>query len=647
MEIKAAILPRVKPLAFQAIKLPESQAGKSTELQPKASQTMLPTMSKPFFGITQPRFSALINEDYNVIWRRSERLNAKTISAALQAMLSHNAIKKAKEDPSTLKFFLDGIDSNNDDPVDRAALADTMALTDRPVDVIVREVAGNLSMLALQSATGKRMIYAGGEIILGPAEAFAGYKRYDDHEVVRELQNEYVRDLEYKIMQRAGIKDRAYLFNNDLNSSFQMNSLQALAKGENGLVDAVIVGFDRVVTREDLDKYLLQNKLTAKQKENFLSNYHNVYKIPSRLLAEYSPQSIPKASLPNSAIPDINKYMLPSEMLQHVKKNSATSESLLTFYEPNISDEFSKVDAKHIPLSIEVHKKDIKPSYRIIENIPNKRALLEDDVVFFNDDFDEETGHAVATNISLLDQKKRLSLNPSNIKILVNSPGGTVWSGLHIRNTIHHAKTKVDVIVTGEAASCGAFLMSSATGNRFMTKNARLMIHDTWRSISQTDIKSYNQGVDSSKHKTILVVDAVARASGRTFKQAWKDMKINVYMNPLEAIFYGPKGLCDAILVGDNKAITKQDVYDYLVETLGSEEKADKAIKKQISGLRVGKDKWKPEDHNENDPFENPLKTIEAVAAKKARDISEIPQLKDSVPRPEEKIVDYRIVAKV
>jgi hypothetical protein len=128
-------------------------------------------------------------------------------------------------------------------------------------------------------------------------------------------------------------------------------------------------------------------------------------------------------------------------------------------------------------------------------------------------------------------------------------------------------------------------------------------------------------------------VEAISIASGRPLAQVWEDMKIDVWLNPLESMFYGEKGLTDVILVGQEKAITRQDVLTYLNEALGSPDAAQAYLKKRLDGLRSGNRSWRPEDHPENDPFENPLKTIQEVAKRSAKPLAQISQMADSLPR--------------
>lgn len=636
-------------------------------------RVLLPAVPRPFFNARPLRFGGLIEEDYHMELRSAAPINPNTTSTLLQGLLVRNAIKKAINDSSTLKLFLDSDWTDWFAGTSRAALADVFRLVDRPVDVVVRENLNDLGMLALQSATGKRLMYEGAMLALGPVQEMANYQRNDDHAVDREWSNEYVRDLEYAIMKRAGVRSRAKLYWQDLNGAAWLNALQALAYGQKGLVDAVVVKFDRVVTREDLDRYLAQQELSDEKKREFLSNHLNIRKIPSRTLAEFSPRSIPPKADKSVVPSDVRRYrswreiadahdqkkyqeeqdllidsalstvaLLAGEQVKTAPLPASSSPNPLTFYKQD-EDGIHAIPFYKVPLGAEARMENTVGKRIFMSNLSESRGLLEDDLIYFNDAFVDESARQVTRAIGDLDRKKRQARMRSNIKILVNSPGGSIASGLDIRSAIQHSKTKVDVMVTGMAASCGAFLVASATGNRLATPNARLMIHDAWWSDPPTTHKLYNQSQDTGVMVTRAFADAIAQASGRPFNEVWQDIKMDVWLNPLEAMFYGKKGLVDAILVGDNKAITRADVRAYLHETLGGEKATNQYLRERLKSLRVGRLHWKPEDHNERDPFDNPLKTIEAVAKKAARDIGEIPELADSVPRPVVD-VDQRVV---
>lgn len=638
-----------------------AETGRSIEHEAATSQP-LPAVPRPYFASQPPtvKFCGLLNEDYHAEMRINEAINPTSVSALKRALLLRNMVKKAKGDTSTLKLFLDAGNAEGHRNVSRAALADMFRFIDRKVDVIVKENLDQYGMMALLSTTGKRFMYDGARLSLGPIQDGASYMRNDDHQIRREWNIEYTRDLEYLLMSRTGVTDRSKVFWDDLSSARDYNALQALHYGTKGLVDAVIVGFDQVVTREDLEKFVKKRKMSGEKLKEFLSDSHNIKKIPSRNLKDYAPESIPSATK-NPKIKDLSVYVSPKEQATPAPtpapaaatagtaKPAEEEDKTLTLYVPGDKGSFVKTAADKLPLGNRVKNKDLKAGRLFVDHLSSPRSIIEDDVIFFNDGFADETAEQVTDALVSLDKKKRDQKDPSHIKIVVNSPGGSISSGLDIRSTIAQAKTPVDIIVNGMAASCGAFLVSSATGNRFATPNARIMIHDAWWSRPLETTRNYNENMDGLDQVTQLFVKAIAMASGRPFKAVWQDMKVDVWLNPLEAMFYGSNGLVDGILVGENKVITRQNILDhlnaspYLAEKYGTATPAEAYLKDRMKTLREGKRQWKPEEHNNSDPFENPLETIETVATKASKPLNEVTDLAGSVPRPENPI-DYMIV---
>src|SRR5688572_5124977 len=100
--------------------------------------------------------------------------------------------------------------------------------------------------------------------------------------------------------------------------------------------------------------------------------------------------------------------------------------------------------------------------------------LLKDRIIFLGDQVDQHTANLIIAQLLFLqseDAKK-------DIFLYINSPGGAVYDGLAIYDTMNHIKPDVQTICVGLAASMGAFLLSSgAKGKRFALPNSNVMIH--------------------------------------------------------------------------------------------------------------------------------------------------------------------------
>lgn len=99
--------------------------------------------------------------------------------------------------------------------------------------------------------------------------------------------------------------------------------------------------------------------------------------------------------------------------------------------------------------------------------------LLQDRIIILNDQVANITAYGVNMQLMYLD-----NIDPSKpINMYVNSPGGSVYDGMSIYDTIKSLKCKVNIIATGMAASMGAFLLATGTGLRTCTPEARVMVH--------------------------------------------------------------------------------------------------------------------------------------------------------------------------
>jgi hypothetical protein len=149
---------------------------------------------------------------------------------------------------------------------------------------------------------------------------------------------------------------------------------------------------------------------------------------------------------------------------------------------------------------------------------------------------------------------------------------------------------------------------------------------------------------------------SVAKACGRNLDAVLKDFRQDTWLNPLESMFYGSKGLLDGILVGPGKVVTRNEVLDYLktdpevqsylTEKFGAKNNVDKYLKDRIRKLREPNKVHDPiawEAANGRDPFDNPLKTV-MLAGAQAKPIAET-SLKGSAPRPQ-KVIDQFIIGR-
>lgn len=167
--------------------------------------------------------------------------------------------------------------------------------------------------------------------------------------------------------------------------------------------------------------------------------------------------------------------------------------------------------------------------------------LLKDRIIFLGEDVNEHTANVVIAQLLFLaydDPKK-------DIKLYINSPGGSVYDGLGIYDTIQLIEPDVQTIGIGLQASMGAFLLSSGTkGKRCALPNSRIMIHQpssgTRGKITDQEI-TLREGIFLKKRLN----EILAKNTGQKITKIEKDGDRDYWMSAEEAKDYG---LIDEVL---------------------------------------------------------------------------------------------------
>lgn len=160
--------------------------------------------------------------------------------------------------------------------------------------------------------------------------------------------------------------------------------------------------------------------------------------------------------------------------------------------------------------------------------------LLKNRIIFISGEIDDNISNSVIAQMLYLD-----SLNHEDISIYINSPGGSVTSGLAIYDTINFIKSDVSTICFGIAASMGAFLLSSGTkGKRYILPNADVMIHQVLgKSEGQaSDIEISTNRILNLKKRLNTII---AKNTGKSLKRIDKDTDRDNYLSAIEAVEYG------------------------------------------------------------------------------------------------------------
>jgi len=219
------------------------------------------------------------------------------------------------------------------------------------------------------------------------------------------------------------------------------------------------------------------------------------------------------------------------------------------------NDEFRKYATKHVGISsmhLESYIESSVTPYIIEERHLNMTQmdvfsrLMMDRIIFLGTGINDQVANIINAQLLFLesvDAKK-------DIQIYLNSPGGSVYAGLGIYDTMQYIKPDVATICTGMAASMGAVLMCSGTkGKRTALKHSRVMIHQPLGGTQgqASDIEITAREIQKLKNELYQII---ADHSGQDFDKVWADSDRDYWMTAEEAKAYG---MVDEVLVRNPK----------------------------------------------------------------------------------------------
>jgi ATP-dependent Clp protease protease subunit len=163
--------------------------------------------------------------------------------------------------------------------------------------------------------------------------------------------------------------------------------------------------------------------------------------------------------------------------------------------------------------------------------------LLNDRIVFLNDEIDNYTSELVKNQLLYLEQLD----HKKDIKMYINSPGGSVYDGLGILDTMDFIRPDIITINTGLAASMAAVILcSGSNGKRKSLKRARTMIHQPM-SGSYGVYQASDITIDAKEINTLKIelYEIISEKTGQDIKKVEQDADRDYWMNSLEAKNYG------------------------------------------------------------------------------------------------------------
>ena len=161
--------------------------------------------------------------------------------------------------------------------------------------------------------------------------------------------------------------------------------------------------------------------------------------------------------------------------------------------------------------------------------------LLKDRIIFLGEPINDHTANIIIAQFLFLDAEGK----GKDIKFYINTPGGSVTSGLAIYDTMQYVKSDVSTICVGLAASMGAVLLASgAKGKRFTLPNSEILIHQVMGGFEgqASDIKIHSEHILKVREKLNKIL---AKHTGQPLATIEKDTDRDYFMSADEAVKYG------------------------------------------------------------------------------------------------------------
>jgi len=219
-----------------------------------------------------------------------------------------------------------------------------------------------------------------------------------------------------------------------------------------------------------------------------------------------------------------------------------------------MKNEFQKYAVKHCGISslrLEQYQ-SIAKNYLtpyIIEERPMNitqldvfSRLMKDRIIFLGVPIYDDVANIIQAQLLFLESQNA----DQDIQIYINSPGGSIYAGLGIYDTMQYLRSDIHTICTGIAASMASVLLcAGAKGKRFALPHSRIMIHQPMGGTDgqASDIEIQAREIQKLKKE---LYEIIAQHSGKTYEEVWKDSDRDYWMTSAEAQAYG---MIDEVLV--------------------------------------------------------------------------------------------------
>ena len=161
--------------------------------------------------------------------------------------------------------------------------------------------------------------------------------------------------------------------------------------------------------------------------------------------------------------------------------------------------------------------------------------LLKDRIIFLGGEVNDDSANLIVAQMLFLEMEDP----DADIMLYINSPGGSVYAGMAIYDTMKYLKCDVSTVCIGMAASMGAFLLAAgAKGKRKALPNAEIMIHQVSSGAQgqATDIQIHAEQILKIKKK---LNEELAKNTGKPLEEVNRDVERDNFLNAQEAKEYG------------------------------------------------------------------------------------------------------------
>lgn len=161
--------------------------------------------------------------------------------------------------------------------------------------------------------------------------------------------------------------------------------------------------------------------------------------------------------------------------------------------------------------------------------------LLKDRIIFIGTPIDDYIANIVVAELLFLQMEDQ----DKDVNIYINTPGGSVTSGLSIYDTIQFIKPDVNTYCLGQASSMGAVLLAAgAKGKRYALPHSRVMVHQPWGGVQGAAADIHIQAKEILRMKDELE-NILVKHTGQSLEKIKKDTDRDYFMSPEEAKEYG------------------------------------------------------------------------------------------------------------